>query len=299
VSAVWLAHLTRLVYTGTASAIWLDDAHGGLRDITAAGWRVDLLGGATPDVVYPLIALSFALGLGSLLGLGGRLMVFAHLQVFSALVAINTLTGGSYDELMANTLWLVVLAPSTATLSLDCKRTTGAWTSDLPHPGWARGLMVFQLVLMYTSTGWQKLSAHWVPGGDLLALYYILQQPSFARWDHAWVAWVAPLTQLATLVSWLWEVFGPLWLVAWLKRAGAERAGRPHPAGWSRIFWLWTALGVTFHLGIEALMDVGPFGWASLALYPALFAPAAWSALGARLGSRLSAGRPSSPGSPG
>ena len=134
--------------------------------------------------------------------------------------------------------------------------------------------MVVQLVLMYSSTGLQKVSTHWVPGGDMAALYYIMQQPSWQRFDLSWTAWVHPLTQLATLGTWLWEVGSPVLLLAfWYRRT---RGG----GGWLRATLnridarsLFALFGALVHAGIHALMDVGPFSYVSIALYPALFSP--------------------------
>ena len=90
---------------------------------------------------------------------------------------------------------------------------------------------MWQLVLMYWATGLQKVSTHWVPGGDLMALYYILQQPTWQWIDMAWVAPYAALTQVGTAVSWWWEVTCPVWLWAWWSsRSETPRVGAAGPA---------------------------------------------------------------------
>jgi hypothetical protein len=124
---------------------------------------------------------------------------------------------------------------------------------------------------MYWTTGLQKLSTHWVPGGDLGALYYILQQPTWQRVDMAWLAPWFPLTQVATLVSWLWEVSIPLWAVALVQRA----RGR---GGWLDRLWVvetYAVVGIAVHLAVTLMLEVGPFSWVSLAFYVALW-PELW-----------------------
>ena len=61
------------------------------------------------------------------------------------------------DRLLTNALWLLVLSRSTATLSLDCRLRTGQWVSSVLVPAWPRYLALYQLVLVYGTTGLQKL----------------------------------------------------------------------------------------------------------------------------------------------
>jgi hypothetical protein len=260
--------------------LWVSPENGGMSRVSP-GRIVEALGGPTPAVMTGLAWLTCAMGLVLAAGFGGpigsRLVAFGTLQLFIACVDINPLAGGSYDELLQNALWLCVLAPTTATLSAHCRIATGAWTSGAPVGVWARYLIVFQLILMYSSTGLQKLSSYWTPGGDFSALYYILQQPSWHRFDMRWVASFFPLTQIGTAVSWFWEVLAPLWLVAFWYSETAERPGRLR--AWSNrlhIRWVYAGLGILFHLALTVLMDVGPFAPITLAFYAALLHPHEW-----------------------
>jgi hypothetical protein len=220
-------------------------------------------------------------------GLWGRLSALVALQSYIALTQLNHEAGGGDDLLLYNALWLLVLARSTATLSLSCRLRTGRWVSPEPVPAWPRYLAIYQLVLVYWATGMQKVGAGWVPGGDLSALYYILQQPSWVRWDLSWLAWVYPLTQLATLVTWLFEVGSPLLLLALWYRNTRERPGRLR-ALFNRLNFrrLFVTVGVGLHVSLLVLMNVEPFSWATLAYYVCLFRPEEWEALGRRLRGR-------------
>lgn len=258
---------------GLVPMIWADVAHGGIAKVRP-GLLVRALGGATPEVMGALAWANVALGVALAVGLGGRITAFVTLQVFSATVDINGLAGGSYDELLQNGLWLCVLGPTTATLSLDSRIRTGSWRSGARVGVWARYLIVLQLVLMYGSTGLQKMSSYWTPGGDFSALYYILQQPSWHRVDMRWLADVFVVTQIGTATSWLWEVCAPLWLLAfyWSETAGRPGVWRARFNRW-RVREIYAAIGVVFHAALLVLMDVGPFSPVSLAFYAALVHP--------------------------
>lgn len=276
-SVLWA--LGSVVSTDTVDALWVDARYGGVRNLMANP-LVDALGGARPNVIHGLVTALGVLGAALTMGLGGRVTPLLTLFGIRALTARHPEAGGSYDLLLHNGLWLCVLAPTTTTLSLDAWLGSGSFVRDTPVGRWARYLFVFQLVLMYTSTGWQKLSAYWTPGGDFSALYYIFQQPSWQRVDLAWTAWIYPLTQVGTAVSWFWEVTGPLLLLAvWAEdhREGAT--------GWRRTLVRWrvrdvfVGIGLIMHVVLLVLMNVGPFTPITLSFYPALFAPRAWDRL--------------------
>ena len=193
-------------------------------------------------------------------------------QSLLALSTLNPDARSAYDPLLVDSLWLLVLADSSATLSLRCRLRAGRWTSDRPVAVWPRYLVIAQLTVLYFGTGLNKISIHWTPAGGFSALYYILQQPSWQRGDMTWLASVYPLTQLATATTWLWELSWPavpLWL--WL-RAGAERGGRVRRwFGRIPVRGAYVSIGVLMHGMITVLMVVGPFSWVTLAYYPCLY----------------------------
>lgn len=272
-----LFSILEVAFLDIPDAIWVDSEFGGYRKFGDSPWLVDLLGGATPTVIAQLVWLTIALSLILLLGVGGRVTAFCLLQSYMALTDGNSHSGGSYDELLMNALWLLVLAPSTATLSVDCWRRTGRWVSQEPVLAFARYLAIFQLLLMYWTTGLQKVSAYWVPGGDFSALYYIFQQPSWQRFDMSWVAPFYPITQVGTGISWFWEVSAPVWLLAlWYdNNPGAGGRVRGFLERW-RVKWLYLFVGVFFHVMVLFLMSIGPFSFVSLSFYVCLIAPDEW-----------------------
>jgi hypothetical protein len=264
---------------GLVPVLWMNPADGGYTTVSPS-WLFERLGGVTPTTVWAVVVVTLLAGLAMTLGLGGRLMPLVALQGYLALYSLNSDAVGGYDWLLTNALWLLVLARATATLSLDCRLRTGCWRCADLVPAWPRYLAIYQIVLVYWTTGLQKLSAAWTPAGGFSALYYILQEPTWHRWDMSWLAWVYPLTQVATATSWIWELTAPLLLLALWFRRTADRPGRLR-ALFNRVpvRGLWVAIGVCVHLGILIFMNVGPFSWVSLAFYVCLFRPEEWQAM--------------------
>lgn len=274
VGLVILYSLTSMIAADLVEVMWVDAAHGGLQTLDAGHWLVALLGGRTPGTAWTLVGSGLVLAGMLAVGLGGRLTVLATLQVYYALVtAKSTLTGG-YDTLIINGLWILFLSECTATLSVDCRRKTGRWRSDRPVPAWPRYLLILQLVVVYTTTGMYKLSPVWTPGGDHSALYWVFQDPTWRRFDMDFTASWYWVTQLATAVTWWWEVTAPLLLVVYWLRYTKDRGGRLRAL--VRRYDLrkvWAAVGIGLHLGIVVMLNVGPFSPISLSYYLSLIPP--------------------------
>ncbi len=295
ITAVGLIYnLVPTMLRGLVDVLWTDAEYGGYRALTGAGsWIVSLLGGPTPEVVWSLVIVTLVAGIGLLIGLGGRiggrLIAFIALQGMLAISMINGDAKGSYDALLCDALWLLVLCDGTATLSLDAWRRERRWVSDLAVAAWPRYLVIVQLCTLYASTGLHKVSAFWTPMGGYTALYYILLQPTWHRWSMYWIAWVFPLTQVLTALTWLWEVSFPLVGLYLYLRQKPGKGGRLR-----RLITRWdlrtpyVVFGLTMHLMIFILMEVGPFSFIAMAFYPCLYRPEelvrGWSWLRRRLG---------------
>lgn len=258
---------------GLVDAFWVDAEYGGMRPLRP-GWLVRGLGGATPGVAWAVVSATLTAGLGLILGIGGRATALVAGQGLIALSSLNPHTRSSYDGLLINSLWLLVLADSTATWSLSCRRKTGQWRSDQLVAAWPRYLIVVQLGVLYWFTGLHKVSIYWTPAGGFSALYYILQQPSWHYGSMHWLAWVFPLTQIGTATAWLFELTWPLAWLALYFRLHPERPGRVRRLfNRFRVRTVYAVVGLTMHAGIAVLMDVGPFTFVTLAYYPCLFRP--------------------------
>lgn len=266
--------LLSMIAADLVDVMWVDAAYGGLQTLDTKHWLVALLGGRTPSTAWVLVGSGLGLATLMVAGAGGRWTVLAMLQVYYALVtAKSTLTGG-YDTLITNALWILFLSECTATLSVDCRLRTGRFRSDREIPAWPRYVLIGQLLVVYGTTGLYKLSPVWTPGGDHSALYWVFQDPTWRRFDMDFTASWYWVTQLATAVTWWWEVTAPLLLVVYWLRYTRERGGRLR--AWIDRHDLrkpWAAIGIGLHLGIVMLLNVGPFSPISLSYYLCLIPP--------------------------
>ncbi len=273
------SELAQTASSGAARALWVDERFGGMRALDE-GW-VRWIGGASPTVVTILLVLGLASSLALTIGFRTRLAAVATWLLFRTLTGLNDHAGGSVDDLLVNVLFLLMLSRCGRAWSLDARRD-GA--PPVGVPAWPRWLLVWQLVLMYGMTGLQKVSSGWVPGGSLDALWYILQQPTWQRFDMRWLAPAYPLLQVATLFTWLFEVSAPLLLLAVWFNATRDRQGRLR-ALFKRIDVrrLYLLAGLVLHLGIFLAMEVGPFLGAVLSLYACCIEPEEWRSILARV----------------
>jgi len=256
-----------------ADVYWRTPEHGGYRPDLKIPWLFDLLGLEPSAAIPGTIAVALAAGVFVLVGAGGRASAFVALQSYMALKTVNNHVGGSYEHLLTNALWLLVLAPATATWSVDCWFRLRRWASDTPVPVWCRRLFLLQLAVVYGSTGLSKVGTNWTPLGGFNALYWTLADTNWIRFEVPGLGWLSPLLMVATAVTWLFEtgwILVPLWLLlrdpartgTWARRA---RRLDPRP--------FLTAFGLALHLGIWVLMDVATFSWVVLAYYPSLWRP--------------------------
>lgn len=261
-------HLIHQWVAGAVDWVWLDIAHGGTRNLSTR-W-LEGLGGATPTNIHALTTIAILAGIAMFLGAFTRYATFIAWGTWQVLANLNANAGGSYDELFSNVLFLLLLSDSGRAWSVDA-RWRGK-TGDVP--AWPRWLIALQLVVMYDSTAWQKLSSGWVLGGAGDALWYILQQPTWHRTSMTWLWPAAPLLAVATQAIWCFEHASPLLVLsAWYRRT------RVRP-GWLRAQFnridfraKYLGAGVLMHLGIEASMEVGPFILTTMCCYLAWFAP--------------------------
>jgi hypothetical protein len=245
------------------------------------------LGGPTPGVIWTVWAMALALAFLFTVGLGGRVTSFALLQCYLALVSINGDASGGYDLMITNALWLLTLGQSTATLSLDCRLRDKSWTSERDIAAWPRYLLLFQLMIIYSSTGLQKTSVWWTPGGGYSALYWVFQDPTWMRLSGEWFAWIYPLTQIGTAITWHWEQMSVLMLLYFYYRDTVEKKGRLRR--WFTRWDLrkpWVLTGVCVHVGILITINVGPFSWVSLAYYLLLWRSSELESVARWLGAR-------------
>lgn len=274
-------HLQAMWLSGIGLAVWVDQKFGGIKGVDL-NW-LDPIGGATPTNVRALMAVGLLVSLMMAAGVFTRVTTVATYVVFRILSGLNDHAGGSSDDLLINGLFLLMLSDCGGALSWDNR---GKPPRQVPM--WPRYVLIGQLVLVYWTTGLQKVSASWLPVGDLDALWYIFQQPSWHRMDMQWLAPFYKLTQLGTLVTWCFEQAAPLLLLAFWYRDTADRPGRVR-ALFNRFDFrtLYLCVGLSLHVGIWLTMAVGPFFGGVAVCYAACFTGEEYRAATARVTSAL------------
>lgn len=286
VGASTLALTGGALVRGVHSIVWVDASLGGYRDLDPDHPLLRLLGGATVEVATGLALTTSLAALLLTFGLFARPAALLALLALNLLIHTNSDVASGYDRLLANALWLLVLARSSTVLSLGSWWQRRRGIVSAPVPAWPRYLAVYQLTLVYLVAGLNKIGASWTPAGGFSALYYILMQPDWQRSDMSWLAPYYPLTQFATAMTWGFELTFPvvlLWLMLRQRRAPGKATLR-----WTidpRIPWL--GLGLVMHLLTWATMEVGPFSWATLSYYVCCFHPAELEGAFSRGRSRL------------
>ncbi len=243
-----------------------------------------LLGGPSAAGVTALAWASIPLSAALLLGFGGRVTAAVLLHVLLAYKGLPADIGGGYDRLISNGLWLLILGNGTATLSLDCRRATGAWTSDRLVHAFPRHLAVLQLTLLYVSTGLWKQGPAWHETYD--AVYRTLFMTAYVRGNWWWAAHFAPLLKVATIASKWWEI---LFFVPFGWHAAREGWLGSRARSWSRfdLRWPFLGFGVVMHGVLLLAVNVGPFSPITWCFYGLWLSPAEWRSIGGRLRSRM------------
>lgn len=271
IAVIWPVTLAR--WSGASEIAWRDASVGGYRALNET-WLVSLLGGASPEVVHGLMLCSVLGGVLVTVGLGGRATALFTLQMFLPLSRLNTHANGSYEHLLTNALWLLVITGATATWSADARLRTGSWGTGRPVPRWGRWLVLVQIVLVYGTTGLQKMGSSWTPLGGFKAVYYALRDPGWQRWDLPLLGWIEPLLAISTAGVWLFEtswLLVPLLLWWRLRDGSGGRLG-----GWVRLRDPRPGIllfGGVLHAGILLMMEVGAFSWLTMCFYVALWTP--------------------------
>lgn len=213
------------------------------------------LGTPTPNVV---MALWWTVIVGAVLAVVStgwlqRLAVAAAGTSALVLGLEEALNLKAYDRLIAWQSLALVFAPSVVSGDDDERPSSAA--------GFARWALVIAYAGLYGSTGWMKLlfEPAWATGKTL---EYFLVDTSFG---------LRPLGVPASAHRRLLAPAG--WLTI------AFETSFPFLIAWRRARGPLLVAGIALHVGIFALMTVGPFSVAALAGYPVLLGEARWNAL--------------------
>ena len=268
-----VAALLEAIRLDLVTSLWMDVSGGGYRK--AGQTRlIKLLGGPTPDLIWATIITGLVSGTLLIVGLGGRVTALVANQAWHACTFFNGDTRAGADLMVTIGLFMMILADSTVTMSLDCRIRTGKWTSDREVPSWPRYLIILQIVLVYFSTALHKISMVWSWSGSYNSIWWVIHNPNWNRWDVSGHPWLYPFTQVGTFVTWWWEVLWPLLGLHYWYRSTPERPGRLR-ALFNRfdVRKPLVLVGLGMHVGIHVLMDVGVFIWICATFYLSLFRP--------------------------
>lgn len=200
----------------------------------------------SPEVAYVVWAVALLAALA--VGFGGRWMrpgLLVWLPSYWILLCSEALNMKAYDRLITWIAIALFLSPAAERGLAHARRSPVA-----------RWFLILVFAAMYGSTGWLKALEEplWFTSGEVLSHHLLHNQ--FGR--GAWAAWWSAQTWFvwpAAVFTVLAEASFPL--LVWFRKTNP---------------WSLVALAL-LHLGIAALMNVGPFSWVALAAYPVLLHP--------------------------
>lgn len=229
-------------------------APAGLYDAGALrNWNWTMAWFYTDDPLVVGVVFAVWVGATAALIIGMRTRWAALLAWLLGMAFLNRhrLSANEGDELRQLALFLLIFTPCAEALSWDARREPQLGLGRAQSP-WGVRLFQLQLCTVYTATGLAKLrdgwDSTWLAG---TSLHYVFNDVGRNRWSYLDLPlplWVTASLTYATLV---FEVFF-VPLVLWRK---------------TRLPTL--VVGVLFHLGIYAVVEVGWFSFYSIAFYAA------------------------------
>jgi len=234
--------------------------------VTRQEWRFTILDYVTdPRAVFLLYLIEMLAALCMLLGVYPKLMTVIAVLLQFSFHERNPLSLGGGDTVLRTVGFLLILAPTGRAFSLE--RLEEQWKSwcktkrllpSLTMPSWPQTLILWQLIVIYVTSGWDKLLGDmWIQG---TAVSSALHHPHFARypmWVMDIVGTASPVISIATIL------FEFMWLLLLFPQRALALLGLTHGVLKRSLF----LMGVLFHGGIFVFMDVGSFSPAILSAY--------------------------------
>lgn len=188
------------------------------------------------------IGCSIAFTLGYKTSLSGWCTLIALVSLWNR----NPLILDGDDAVLRIMLFYLLLSPCGSALSIDSRFSQQTKKAEI----WPLRLIQLQLAFIYFVSGWVKFySPQWDNG---TVLQYVLVHPEYSRWDFSQLLiypfFLYCLNAIAFSIKW-WELLFPILLI--------HRKTR----------FLCLSVGVTFHLGLFAFMNLRWFSWIMLTCY--------------------------------
>jgi hypothetical protein len=211
--------------------------------------RWSLLRGVADPTVLRLFLLAWAVtAILLLIGWLPRISAAFAWVMSISFIGINYYVHNSGDNVRSIALFYLMLSPCAAIWTIRAPRAVSK-SAEQPVfvAPWALRLLAFQLALIYFVNGVYKLAGpDWREGN---VIHAILGNLAWTRFSFDQLPLPYWLTQIMTWTVLFWELTFPLLvMIPWLRG----------PALW---------LGVSFHLGTAALLQLGPFPFYMLCLY--------------------------------
>ena len=222
----------------------------------------------TPGAVVALWSIFVLSLVCMMLGIWPKLMTITSVLLLFSFQERNLQPLGGGDTVLRTAGFLLMIAPEISAFSVDRLekqwqfwQKTGKFLQPLRMHIWPYRLLLWQLIIIYLTSAWDKTQgAMW---GDGAAVAVVYHHTHFVRWPKAfmdsisWTSSYAGLYTLAWEAAWaallipkqIWNLIRPQWLYRFsLKR--------------------WILLGgLLFHWGIFLVMDVGSFPFAMTVCY--------------------------------
>ena len=230
-----------------------------------------------PQAVIALWSMFMVCLVCMMIGLWPRVMTVICVLLLFSFHERNLQPLGGGDTVLRNFGFILMIAPEVGAFSLSRLehqwnhwKKTGAYLKPLKTNIWPYRLVLWQFIIIYVTSAWDKLQGSMWMSGTVEAGFH---HTHFVRWSKevmdGW-AWISPYACFYTL---LFE-FG--WLFMLIPRETWHVL--PH--------WLWKHsikrilifLSFSFHLGIFIFMDVGSFPFAMTTGFIGLLLDGDWEA---------------------
>jgi hypothetical protein len=230
-------------------------------------WSTLLFSTDRPDVLWVLFWVWVGVTVALTLGLGTRVVSVAVWFLTYCFINANPRIQNGGDMVLQCGVFLLMLAPCGRALSLDAwlRRAFGGPPGPHYTPAWPVRLMQIQLCALYCTTGLVKLQGYSLFNGtwwDGTTVHYLYNYVWMNRWSFAMLPLPLWATAPLTYASVWWETLFPLLVMN----------------RWTRKWALW--FGVLFHIGIWVTVEVGWFGFYTMALYGVWTSDAFWDRWG-------------------
>lgn len=202
-----------------------------------------------------------------LIGLWPRLMTIASVLLIFTFHERNGMVLGGGDTLLRNIGFILMIAPgieafSVSRLSLQWEhwKKTRTFLPPVTMPIWPWRLLLWQMIVLYTTSLWYKLlGTMWMNGTAVEATFH---HPVYARFSPRVMNHLLSIAGIGDYLALFWQGAWALFIIP--RNLLNLLPKRLRPIAFRR--WMLFG-GVLFHGGILLLMDAGVFSFAVFTAY--------------------------------